>query len=124
MTPDDRKYTKSHEWIKVEGDIATVGITDHAQNSLGDMTFIDPGAVGKSLTQGEECAVIESVKAASDIYAPLAGEIVAGNADLEADPSLINTDAYGAGWIFQIRLNDPSSVEGLMDSDAYSALLG
>ena len=122
--PANLRYTSNHEWVLLEGDVAKVGITDHAQEELTDVVFVELPDEGRTCDAEDPVAVVESVKAASDIYAPLAGEIVAGNADLEADPSLINTDAYGAGWIFQIRLNDPSSVEGLMDSDAYSALLG
>lgn len=122
--PANLRYTPNHEWVLLEGDVAKVGITDHAQEELTDVVFVELPDEGRTCDAEDPVAVVESVKAASDIYAPLAGEIVAGNTDLEADPSLINTDAYGAGWIFQIRLNDPSSVEGLMDSDAYSALLG
>ncbi len=122
--PANLHYTSDHEWVLLEGDVAKVGITDHAQEELTDVVFVELPEEGRKCDAEDPVAVVESVKAASDIYAPLAGEIVAGNADLEADPSLINTDPYGAGWIFQIRLNDPSSVEGLMDSDAYSALLG
>ena len=122
--PENLKFAESHEWITTGEEISIVGISHHAQEELSDIVFVELPEVGTEFAAGDQAAVVESVKAASDIYAPLAGEIVAGNADLEADPSLINTDPYGAGWIFQIRLNDPSSVEGLMDSDAYSALLG
>ncbi|MBT8037637.1 MAG: glycine cleavage system protein GcvH [Verrucomicrobiae bacterium] len=122
--PANLRYTPDHEWVLLEGDVAKVGITDHAQEELTDVVFVELPEDGRQCDAEDPVAVVESVKAASDIYAPLAGEVVAGNADLEADPSLINTDPYGAGWIFQIRLNDPSAVEGLMDAEAYSALLG
>jgi glycine cleavage system H protein len=122
MTPDDRKYTKSHEWIKVEGDIAVVGITDHAQNSLGDMTFIDPGSVGKVLKQGEECAVIESVKAASEVYAPVGGTIAETNAELADAPELVNDEPYGGGWILKLKDVNATQLDGLMDAAAYDAI--
>lgn len=124
MTPDDRKYTKSHEWIKVEGDLAVVGITDHAQNSLGDMTFIDPGALDKSLTQGEECAVIESVKAASEVYSPVDGVIAEANPELESAPELLNDDPYGNGWILKLKDISTDQLDALMDAAAYDAITG
>jgi len=122
--PSNLRYTSDHEWVLLEGDTAKVGITDHAQVELTDVVFVELPEEGRTCDAGDPIAVVESVKAASDIYAPLAGEIVSGNTDLEGDPALINTDPYGTGWIFSIRLNDPSSVEGLMDADAYSALIG
>ena len=124
MTPDDRKYTKSHEWIKVEGDIATVGITDHAQKSLGDITFIDPGAVGKAIKQGEECAVIESVKAASEVYAPVDGVIAEANAELESAPELVNDGSYDKGWILKLKDINSAQLADLMDAAGYDAITG
>ena len=103
MTPDDRKYRESHEWVRIEGDTATVGISDHAQGELGDITFIDCPAVGQVLDKGQDCAVVESVKAASDIYAPVSGEVSEINEALEDGPELVNEDPYGAGWIFKLK---------------------
>jgi len=122
--PDNLRYTSDHEWILLDGDVATIGITDHAQEELTDVVFVELPENGRTCDAGDPVAVVESVKAASDIYVPLAGEIVEGNIDLEADPSLVNTDPYGAGWIFKVRLNDVSSVEGLMDAEAYAGLIG
>lgn len=122
--PTNLRYTSDHEWVLLEGDVAKVGITDHAQEELTDVVFVELPEDGRVCDAGDPVAVVESVKAASDIYVPLAGEITAGNAALEADPALINTDPYGEGWIFKVRLNDPTAVEGLMDADAYSGLLG
>ncbi len=121
--PADLKYTKSHEWVRVEADGSlTVGITHHAQDLLGDMVFVETPAVGRTVSAGEECAVVESVKAASDVYAPVAGEITAGNADVEASPEKINQDPYGA-WMFKIRPVDASAANGLLDAAAYQALV-
>ncbi|MFO7937057.1 MAG: glycine cleavage system protein GcvH [Kiritimatiellia bacterium] len=122
MTPDDRKYTKSHEWIKTDGELAVVGITGYAQSSLGDMTFIDPRAVGKALKQGDECAVLESVKAASEVYAPVDGEIAEINDALEDAPELVNNDPYGEGWILKLKGVDLTQLDGLMDAAAYNAI--
>ncbi|MCP5536675.1 MAG: glycine cleavage system protein GcvH [Akkermansiaceae bacterium] len=122
--PANLRYTSDHEWLLLEGDIAKVGITDHAQEELTDVVFVELPEMGRSCDAGDPVAVVESVKAASDIYVPVAGEIVEGNMALEADPALINTDPYGEGWIFKIRLNDPSSADDLMDADAYRGLLG
>jgi glycine cleavage system H protein len=121
--PADLHYNNSHEWLRLEGDIATVGITDHAQAELTDVVFVELPAVGKAVDAGDPTAVVESVKAASDIYAPLSGEIVEGNAEVEADPALVNTDPYGRGWIFKIRLSDPAAVSRLMDAAAYQAMI-
>ena len=115
----DLHYNNSHEWLRLEGDIATVGITDHAQAELTDVVFVELPIVGKTVDAGDPTAVVESVKAASDIYAPLSGEVVAGNAEVEADPALVNTDPYGRGWIFKIRLTDSAAVSRLMDAAAY-----
>ena len=115
------KYTEDHEWIKVEGDIATVGITEHAQDSLGDVVFVELPDAGRSVAQKEEVGVVESVKAASDIYAPASGEITEANQALADDPSLANSDPMGAGWFFKIKLADASELDGLMDEAAYKA---
>ncbi|PAW61912.1 MAG: glycine cleavage system protein H [Verrucomicrobiia bacterium Tous-C3TDCM] len=122
--PTDLKYNSSHEWVRLEGDIATVGITDHAQAELTDVVFVELPAVGKSVDLGDPTAVVESVKAASDIYAPISGEIVEGNPEVEADPALVNTDPYGKGWIFKMRVKDIASVDSLMDAAGYGAMIG
>ena len=114
-------YTKEHEWIRVEGDSATVGITDFAQAQLGDVVFVEVPAAGLQVTKGGEAAVVESVKAASDVYAPVSGTVTEGNAALEGDPSLVNTDPEAAGWFFKVQLSDTSELAGLMDADAYQA---
>ena len=121
--PSDLRYNSSHEWVRLEGDIITVGITDHAQAELTDVVFVELPAVGRKVDHGDPTAVVESVKAASDIYAPLSGEITEGNQEVEADPALVNTDPYGKGWIFKIRLNDAASVSQLMDAAAYAAMI-
>ncbi len=112
-------FTREHEWIKVEGDTATVGISDHAQGALGDIVFAEVPEAGKRLAKGEDAAVVESVKAASDVYAPVGGEVVEGNAAVADDPSLINRDAEGEGWFFKLKLDDPGELDGLMDEAAY-----
>ncbi|HLL59400.1 MAG TPA: glycine cleavage system protein GcvH [Allosphingosinicella sp.] len=116
-----RYFTQEHEWISVEGDTATVGITDFAQAQLGDIVFVEVPSAGTQVTKGGDAAVVESVKAASDVYAPVSGEVTEGNSALEADPSLVNSAAEGEGWFFKLRLSDPSELEGLMDADAYKA---
>ena len=121
--PDNLKYTKDHEWIRSDGDGATVGITDHAQNALGDVVFVDLPEVGRVVAAGEACAVVESVKAASDIYAPLSGVVVAVNEDLESDPALINADPYGDGWLFELELIDTEELDGLKDAETYAESL-
>jgi glycine cleavage system H protein len=121
--PDGLLYNSSHEWLRLEGDIATVGITDHAQEELTDVVFVELPAIGRQVDAGDPTAVVESVKAASDIYSPLAGEVVAVNAEVESEPALVNTDPYGRGWIFQLRLKDPSSVSALMSAEAYKTIL-
>jgi len=115
------KYTEDHEWIRVEGDTATVGITVHAQDALGDVVFVDLPAVGKKLAQKDVAGVVESVKAAADVYMPVSGEIIAVNEALRADPSLANSDPLGAGWFFKIRLSDPGQLDTLLDAAAYDA---
>jgi glycine cleavage system H protein len=112
-------YTEEHEWVRVEGDLATVGVTDFAQGQLGDVVFVEIPEAGRQVTKGGEAAVVESVKAASDVYAPVSGEVVEGNDALVEDPSLVNTDPEGEGWFFKLRLSDPSELEALMDADAY-----
>jgi glycine cleavage system H protein len=119
--PSDLKYTKSHEWVRVdENGIATVGITDHAQELLGDLVFVELPEVGASLGSGAECAVVESVKAASDVYSPLSGEVIEVNEGLADSPETINQDAYEEGWIFRIKLTDESELDALMDADSYA----
>jgi glycine cleavage system H protein len=120
-TPTDLRYCPSHEWVRLEGDTATVGISDHAQEELTDVVFVELPAVGRTLDAGDPTAVVESVKAASDIYAPIGGEVVEVNPDVEADPSLVNTDPYGKGWIFKLRVKNAADVSGLMDAAAYQA---
>jgi glycine cleavage system H protein len=117
----DMKFSEDHEWIRVEGDIGTVGITDHAQEQLGDVVFVEVPEVGMTAAKDEQVAVVESVKAASEIFAPVSGEIVEGNAVLADAPETVNSDPYGAGWFFKIKLSDPSELEKLMDEDAYKA---
>jgi glycine cleavage system H protein len=118
-TPANLQYTASHEWVRQEGDgTVTVGITDHAQQTLGDLVFVEPPVVGRKLKRGEECAVVESVKAAADVHAPLSGEVIAANGELADAPEKINADAYAA-WLFKIRLDNPSELGGLLDATAY-----
>ena len=112
-------FTRDHEWIRVDGDTTTVGISDHAQSALGDIVFAEVPEAGKTLAKGQEAAVVESVKAASDVYSPLAGEVVEGNAAVADDPALINRDPEGEGWFFKLKLADPGEVDGLMDEAAY-----
>jgi glycine cleavage system H protein len=114
-------YTDQHEWIRVEGDEAVVGITDFAQGQLGDVVFVEVPEAGKQVTKGGDAAVVESVKAASDVYAPVSGEVIEGNQALVDDPALVNTDPEGEGWFFRIRLSDASELDGLMDADAYKS---
>ncbi len=122
--PENLRYATSHEWILVEGDTGTVGITDHAQAELTDIVFAEPPAIGKSLKAGDVAAVVESVKAASDIYAPVSGEVVERNEAIEADPSLLNTDPFGAGWIFKIRIAEAAELAALNDAAAYREQIG
>ena len=112
-------FTREHEWIRVDGDVATVGISDHAQEALGDIVFAEVPAAGRALAKGDEAAVVESVKAASDVYAPVGGDVIEGNAAVADDPSLINRDAEGDGWFFKLKLADPGELDGLMDEAAY-----
>jgi glycine cleavage system H protein len=120
-TPTDLRYATSHEWVRLEGEIATVGISDHAQEELTDVVFVELPAVGRAVDAGDPTAVVESVKAASDIYAPVSGEVVEVNPDVEADPSLVNSDPYGKGWIFKLKVKNAADVAKLMDAAAYQA---
>lgn len=120
----DIRYTKEHEWVRVDGDVATCGISDYAQQQLGDVVFVELPEPGRSVAKDEECAVVESVKAASDVYAPISGEVIEANDALGADPALVNSEPLGAGWFFKIRLADASELDGLMDEAAYQAFVG
>jgi glycine cleavage system H protein len=112
-------FTKEHEWIRVEGDTATVGISNHAQKALGDIVFAEVPDAGRRVSKGQEAAVVESVKAASDVFAPVSGEVIKGNQAIADDPALINKDPEGEGWFFKLKLDNPGEVEGLMDEAAY-----
>ena len=112
-------FTREHEWVRVDGDTATVGISDHAQQALGDIVFAEVPDAGKQLSKGDDAAVVESVKAASDVYAPVGGEVIEGNQAVADDPSLINRDPEGEGWFFKLRLSDAGEVEALMDEASY-----
>ncbi len=114
-------FTKEHEWIRVEGDTGIVGITDHAQGQLGDIVFVEVPEAGRQVTQGGDAAVVESVKAASDVYAPVSGEVIEGNQALADDPSLVNSDPEGEGWFFKLRLSDNEQLSGLMNAEQYKA---
>lgn len=118
--PDNLKYAESHEWVLVEGDIATIGISDHAQEELSDVVFVDLPEVGNIIPVGDNAAVVESVKAASDIYAPVTGEVIEVNEDLGNDPALVNTDPYGAGWLYKVKMTDPSELDDLLTPEAYA----
>ena len=117
-------FTKEHEWIRVEGDTATVGISDHAQEQLGDVVFAEVPEAGRRVAKGQEAAVVESVKAASDVYAPVSGEVIEGNQALVDDPALVNSDPEGEGWFFKLKLDNPSELDGLMDENAYREWVG
>lgn len=121
--PEELKYTEEHEWIMVEGDVATVGISDFAQDQLGDVVFVELPEVGEEVQVGKPFGVVESVKAVSDVYAPLTGEVLEVNADLPDDPEMINTSPYGDGWMLKIRIADTAELDDLMDSDAYQAFI-
>jgi glycine cleavage system H protein len=122
--PEDLKYTKDHEWIKIDGAMGTVGITDHAQGELGDVVFVELPAAGKAVKHGESFGTIEAVKAVSDLYAPVTGTITEVNAALNATPELVNKDPYGAGWMVKIKLSNPDEVKGLLDAKGYQDLIG
>ena len=122
MVPADLRYTKDHEWVKVDGDTATIGVTDFAANQLGDVVFVDLPPAGRTVEQFATFGVVESVKAVSDLYAPVSGEVVEANADLSGKPELVNSDPYGAGWMIRVRLGDATQVAGLLDAAAYEQL--
>jgi glycine cleavage system H protein len=122
--PADLRYTKSHEWVRTRSDGSVeVGITDHAQHALGDLVFVEVPEAGRSVTAGEACAVVESVKAASDVYAPISGDVIEGNAALADTPELINQDSYGAGWMMRLKPKSAAEVTALLDAAAYTAFL-
>lgn len=119
----DLKFTKEHEWLDIDGDVATVGITEYAQEQLGDVVFVDLPDVGKIVSQGDESGVVESVKAASDVYAPLDGEVVEVNAKLEDEPGLVNTDPLGEGWFMKMKMANAGQLDEMMDADGYKAFI-
>ena len=121
--PTDLKYTKEHEWVRIEGDTATFGVTDHAQEALGDIVFVELPEVGRNVDAGEAYGVVESVKAVSDVYAPVAGEVIEINEALEGEPDLVNSDPYGAGWIIKVKISENNADTELMNSEAYTAFL-
>jgi glycine cleavage system H protein len=122
--PKNLKYAKSHEWVRVEGGVAVVGISDHAQHELTDIVYVEVPEIGVRAQAGKECAVVESVKAASDIYAPVSGEVVAVNDELNGAPELVNQDPYGNGWIFKIQMSNPGELNDLLSPDDYSQYVG
>jgi glycine cleavage system H protein len=119
----DKRYTKEHEWVVLDGDIATIGITDHAQEQLGDLVHVELPELEREVAEGETCAVVESVKAASDVFAPLAGKVVEINETITEDPSIVNSDAEGEGWFFRLELEDTAAFEALLDQDGYDEYL-
>jgi len=124
QVPGDLKYAKSHEWVRVAGDVATVGITDHAQHELTDVVFVELPEVGRKIKAGESCAVVESVKTASDIYAPISGEVTAVNKAVVDEPALVNSDPYGKGWFFQVRLAQREELNKLLSAADYTSQIG
>src|SRR5580700_3233438 len=122
--PSDLKYAKSHEWVRVTGDTATIGITDHAQHELTDIVFVELPAANRQLKAGDSCAVVESVKTASDIYSPVSGQVVEVNKAVVDNPALVNTDPYGGGWFFKIKLSQPAETGGLLSPEQYKAQVG
>jgi len=123
MIPADLRYTKEHEWVRVEGDVATIGITQHAADQLGDIVFVELPTAGRALEQFATFGVVESVKAVSDLFAPVAGEVVEANGALASAPEVVNSDPYGAGWMLRVRLADVAQVDALLDPAAYEALV-
>jgi glycine cleavage system H protein len=119
----DRKYTEDHEWVEVDGDAGVIGISDYAQEQLGDVVFVELPDIGKILDQRDEAAVVESVKAAAEVYTPVSGEVIEVNEELNNDPSLVNTDAFGEGWFIKLRLSDPTELEDLMDEATYKTFV-
>lgn len=122
--PNDLRYAKSHEWVRLEGGMAVVGITDHAQHELTDVVFVELPAVGRTVKAGDACAVVESVKTASDIYAPISGQVVEVNTGLPGSPALVNTAPFGDGWFFKLKPANPAEVEALLKPDQYKAQIG
>jgi len=120
--PSDLKYTKSHEWVRVEGDVATIGITDHAQSELGDIVFLDLPSPDKNLAPGESFGSVESVKTVSDVFSPISGTVIEKNTELDSSSELVNSDPYGAGWLIKIRITNPADLENLMDPASYSEI--
>ena len=118
------RFTKDHEWVRLDGDLAVVGITDYAQSQLGDVVYVELPEIGRRVEQGKEAAVVESVKAASEVYAPISGEVAEVNEALAADPAMVNADPMGDGWFLKLRLDDPKELDGLMDKAAYERLVG
>jgi len=122
--PDNLKYTKEHEWVRLEGDVAAVGITDFAQGELGDIVFVEVETVDEKLDADEVFGTVEAVKTVSDLFLPVAGEIVEFNEAVEDDPALVNNDPYGEGWLIKVKVNNPADVDGLLDGEAYKAIIG
>ena len=122
--PGNLKYTKDHEWVKVDGDIATIGVTDFAQSELGDIVFVEVETEGETLDREEVFGTIEAVKTVSDLFMPIAGEIVEFNTEIEANPELVNSDPYGAGWMVKVKISNASQLEDLLDAVAYTTLVG
>jgi glycine cleavage system H protein len=123
MVPSDLRYTKDHEWVRVDGDEATIGITEYAASQLGDIVFVELPAVGRSVEQFATFGIVESVKAVSDLFAPLAGEVIETNEELTGKPELVNQEPYGGGWMLRLRVTDPAQLEELLDPTAYDALI-
>ncbi len=122
--PSELRYTSTHEWVRAEGEgVFTIGITEHAQDLLGDMVFLDLPDVGDAVATGDDCAVAESVKAASDVYSPITGEVLEVNEELEDAPELVNSDPFGDGWLFKVKADDASEVDGLLDAEAYAGVI-
>ena len=122
--PDNLKYTKEHEWVRLEGDVAVVGITDFAQGELGDIVFVEVETVDETLAADEVFGTVEAVKTVSDLFLPVAGEIVEFNEAVEDDPALVNNDPYGEGWLIKVKVSNPADVDGLLDGEAYKAIIG
>lgn len=122
--PEDLRYAKSHEWVRIDGEVATVGITDHAQHELTDVVFVELPAVGRQVKAGESCAVVESVKTASDVYAPVSGEVVEANDAVTGNPALVNSDPFGEGWFFKLKLSNADELAALLNAAAYRAQIG
>ncbi len=122
--PSDLKYSETHEWVRVAGAVATVGITDHAQHELTDVVFVELPEVGRKIKAGESCAVVESVKTANDIYSPVSGEVTEANQAVVTNPALVNTEPYAGGWFYKVKLSNPSELNGLLGADKYQAQIG